>query len=133
VDKAGGSIIVYNAGKHVKSLFNPGDTLQASLFFFLFFFFFFLRVCVALVKGSLFVFWTRQVCLYMVNLALQNPVSLRNGVTLLSNLESVSWGRMDNSMHKLLLSTLQNHFPCRVRNILVINPSFVVSRHVLPV
>ena len=54
-------------------------------------------------------------------------LTIRNGFTLLSDLSGTSFRSLDHATHRLLLATLQDRYPARVSQILVINPSIMTS------
>jgi hypothetical protein len=52
---------------------------------------------------------------------------MRNGITVISFLHGLAWSKLDNGTHKLLLKTLQNHYPARVAHVAVVSPSWWAS------
>ena len=56
-----------------------------------------------------------------------DETTLRSGLTIACFLDGLAWKQLDNSMHKLLLRTLQDHYPARVHQVLVVSPGWCVA------
>eukprot|EP00730_Choanoeca_flexa_P006197 TRINITY_DN12102_c0_g2_i3.p1 TRINITY_DN12102_c0_g2~~TRINITY_DN12102_c0_g2_i3.p1 ORF type:complete len:511 (+),score=130.26 TRINITY_DN12102_c0_g2_i3:187-1719(+) len=70
---------------------------------------------------------TLQTILYLVDIALQDERAMRNGITIVSFLRGLSWAKLDNGTHKLLLKTLQNNYPARINRVAVISPGWTTK------
>ncbi|EDQ84969.1 uncharacterized protein MONBRDRAFT_29638 [Monosiga brevicollis MX1] len=70
---------------------------------------------------------TLRAILYLVDIALQDERAMRNGITIVSFLHRLPWSKLDNNTHKLLLKTLQNNYPARVRSVAVVSPNWTTK------
>jgi len=52
---------------------------------------------------------------------------MRNGVTIISFLRGLSWAKLDNGTHKLLLKTLQNNYPARINRVAVVSAGWTTK------
>ena len=67
---------------------------------------------------------TLKVITHLMVIGLRQGQCMRNGFTIVTNLMGTNYGSLDHKMHKYLLQNLQDNFPARVNQILIVNPNW---------